>query len=195
MISYVTVGTNNLTRAARFYDELLALLGARRVWEMDRSIGWSTSTDSRLLRCRGRVEISGAKIVAGRSAIFVTNETDRSARASGARSVAAGYGAHYLFPGSTPTVRPTLQAAFRPACCRRLSLPGRVTMAMLSFDAVRGSLIKMPPGTAEDGGNMSFQTDANPAINFLKILGADRRRIVSDSGDRMRFWSARLSGV
>ena len=46
MISYVTVGTNDLARAARFYDELLAVLGARRVWETDRSIGWSTSTNA-----------------------------------------------------------------------------------------------------------------------------------------------------
>jgi catechol 2,3-dioxygenase-like lactoylglutathione lyase family enzyme len=46
MISYVTVGTNDLARAAQFYDELLTLLGARRVWEMDRSIGWSTSRDA-----------------------------------------------------------------------------------------------------------------------------------------------------
>jgi len=46
MISYVTVGTNDLARAARFYDELLTILGARRVWEMDRSIGWSTSRDA-----------------------------------------------------------------------------------------------------------------------------------------------------
>jgi predicted lactoylglutathione lyase len=43
MIAYVTMGTNDLPRAARFYDELLALLNAKRVWEMDRSIGWSTS--------------------------------------------------------------------------------------------------------------------------------------------------------
>ena len=43
MIAYVTMGTNDLPRAARFYDELLTLLNAKRVWEMDRSIGWSTS--------------------------------------------------------------------------------------------------------------------------------------------------------
>ena len=29
MIGYVTVGTNDLPRAAAFYDQLLALLGAR----------------------------------------------------------------------------------------------------------------------------------------------------------------------
>jgi len=46
MIAYVTMGTNDLARAASFYDQLFALLNARRVWEMERSIGWSTSPDS-----------------------------------------------------------------------------------------------------------------------------------------------------
>jgi catechol 2,3-dioxygenase-like lactoylglutathione lyase family enzyme len=43
MIAYVTIGTNDLGRAAGFYDQVLAVLGARRVWELERSIGWSTS--------------------------------------------------------------------------------------------------------------------------------------------------------
>lgn len=33
MIAYTTLGTNDLPRAAAFYDELLALLGARRQME------------------------------------------------------------------------------------------------------------------------------------------------------------------
>jgi len=43
MIAYVTIGTSDLERAAGFYDQLLAVLGAKRVWELERSIGWSTS--------------------------------------------------------------------------------------------------------------------------------------------------------
>jgi catechol 2,3-dioxygenase-like lactoylglutathione lyase family enzyme len=43
MIAYVTIGTNDLGRAALFYDQLLAVLGARRVWELERSVGWGTS--------------------------------------------------------------------------------------------------------------------------------------------------------
>ena len=46
MIAYVTVGTNDLMRAGRFYDQLLAVLGAKRTWEMERSIGWSTSPEA-----------------------------------------------------------------------------------------------------------------------------------------------------
>jgi len=43
MIAYVTIGTNDLRRAAGFYDQLLAVLGAKRVWELERSVGWGTS--------------------------------------------------------------------------------------------------------------------------------------------------------
>jgi hypothetical protein len=39
MIAYVTIGTNDLRRAAGFYDQLLAVLGGKRVWELERSIG------------------------------------------------------------------------------------------------------------------------------------------------------------
>lgn len=40
MISYVTIGTNDLDRAAKYYDELLAELGAKRMMENERIILW-----------------------------------------------------------------------------------------------------------------------------------------------------------
>ena len=43
MIGYVTVGTNDLPRAAAFYDALLAELGAKRTMEFDRGMAWGTS--------------------------------------------------------------------------------------------------------------------------------------------------------
>ena len=43
MIGYVTLGTNDLARAAGFYDALLAELGAKRIMEGDRFIAWGTS--------------------------------------------------------------------------------------------------------------------------------------------------------
>ena len=43
MIGYVTLGTNDLERAAKFYDALLAELGAKRIMEYDRGIAWGTS--------------------------------------------------------------------------------------------------------------------------------------------------------
>ncbi len=36
MIGYTCVGTNNLPRAAAFYDDLLAVLGAKHFFESER---------------------------------------------------------------------------------------------------------------------------------------------------------------
>ena len=38
MIGYVTVGTNDLPRAAAFYDALLAEIGAKRLLELPRGL-------------------------------------------------------------------------------------------------------------------------------------------------------------
>ena len=43
MIGYVTLGTNDLPRAAAFYDALFAEIGAKRLWDTDRGIGWGTA--------------------------------------------------------------------------------------------------------------------------------------------------------
>jgi catechol 2,3-dioxygenase-like lactoylglutathione lyase family enzyme len=45
MIGYVTLGTNDLPRATAFYDALLAEIGAKRLFEIDRGIGWGVSMD------------------------------------------------------------------------------------------------------------------------------------------------------
>ena len=41
MIGYVTLGTNDLERGAKFYDELLAEIGAKRFMEEERFIAWA----------------------------------------------------------------------------------------------------------------------------------------------------------
>lgn len=43
MISYTTVGTNNVEKAAKFYDELFALLGAKRFMDYGSFIAWGVS--------------------------------------------------------------------------------------------------------------------------------------------------------
>jgi catechol 2,3-dioxygenase-like lactoylglutathione lyase family enzyme len=45
VIGYVTLGTNDLDRAARFYDALLAVIGAGRSMESDRFVAWSVAQD------------------------------------------------------------------------------------------------------------------------------------------------------
>ena len=43
MIGYVTIGTNDLARAAKFYDALLEQRGAKRLMDLDAFILWGTS--------------------------------------------------------------------------------------------------------------------------------------------------------
>jgi len=45
MIGYVTLGTNDLDRAARFYDALLAEIGADRYMASDRFVAWAVAPD------------------------------------------------------------------------------------------------------------------------------------------------------
>jgi catechol 2,3-dioxygenase-like lactoylglutathione lyase family enzyme len=45
VIGYVTLGTNDLPRAAAFYDALLAEVGAQRLLELPRGLIWGVSWD------------------------------------------------------------------------------------------------------------------------------------------------------
>ena len=45
MIGYVTLGSNDIPRAAAFYDELLKLLGAGRFMESETMVAWAVSLD------------------------------------------------------------------------------------------------------------------------------------------------------
>ncbi|HVP29696.1 MAG TPA: VOC family protein [Myxococcota bacterium] len=49
MIGYVTLGTNDIARAARFYDALLAELGAKRAMELESFIAWGASPTGPML--------------------------------------------------------------------------------------------------------------------------------------------------
>jgi catechol 2,3-dioxygenase-like lactoylglutathione lyase family enzyme len=45
MIGYVTLGSNDIHRAAKFYDALLAEIGAKRFMETEQFIAWSSSPE------------------------------------------------------------------------------------------------------------------------------------------------------
>jgi catechol 2,3-dioxygenase-like lactoylglutathione lyase family enzyme len=45
MIGYVTLGSNDVARAARFYDDLLAGVGAKRIMDYGTFIVWGPSID------------------------------------------------------------------------------------------------------------------------------------------------------
>lgn len=46
MIGYVTLGTNDIDKAAAFYDALLGEMGAKRMMESDGFVAWSTGPAS-----------------------------------------------------------------------------------------------------------------------------------------------------
>jgi predicted lactoylglutathione lyase len=49
MIGYVTLGTNDMARAARFYDDLLGVVGARRALETEKFIAWGNDPKTPML--------------------------------------------------------------------------------------------------------------------------------------------------
>ena len=49
MIGYATLGTNDLQRAARFYDALLGSIGAKRLMDYGSFIAWGTGPGSPML--------------------------------------------------------------------------------------------------------------------------------------------------
>ena len=49
MIGYVTIGSKDLDRACKFYDEVLALVGARQLMGMDRIKFYGTGMDRPML--------------------------------------------------------------------------------------------------------------------------------------------------
>jgi catechol 2,3-dioxygenase-like lactoylglutathione lyase family enzyme len=46
MIAYLTLGTNDMQRAAAFYDKLLAPLGAKRTMEAERYVAWTSAPNA-----------------------------------------------------------------------------------------------------------------------------------------------------
>ena len=49
MIGYVTLGTNNMNKAAEFYDEIFKEVGAKRIFDTENFIAWGKSPTSPML--------------------------------------------------------------------------------------------------------------------------------------------------
>ena len=49
MIGYVTLGTNDFARAAKFYDALLGTVGAKRAMDMETFIAWAAGPGQPML--------------------------------------------------------------------------------------------------------------------------------------------------
>ncbi len=52
MIAYVTIGTNDLARAGAFYDAVLGVMGATRIFTNDRIIDWSSGAGPFIAVCK-----------------------------------------------------------------------------------------------------------------------------------------------
>ena len=74
MIGYVTLGTNDLPRAASFYDQVLGALGAKRFMETDKFIAWSRGPQEPGLSLT--LPFDGGKASVGNGVMVALNAAD-----------------------------------------------------------------------------------------------------------------------
>jgi len=77
MIGYVTLGTNQFEKAAKFYDTLLAEIGARRAMEGDRFIAWGTSPTAPAVSIIKPYDGKAATIGNGVMVALIVDSTDK----------------------------------------------------------------------------------------------------------------------
>lgn len=77
MIGYVTLGTNDLPRAAVFYDALLAEIGAKRLWEFERGIVWGVAQDKPSLGIMKPYDGNAASVGNGVMVALVVNSHEK----------------------------------------------------------------------------------------------------------------------
>jgi catechol 2,3-dioxygenase-like lactoylglutathione lyase family enzyme len=77
MIGYVTLGTNDLARAAAFYDALLAEIGAKRLMETDRYIFWGAGMGQPALSLIKPFDGKPATVGNGTMVSLVTDNKDK----------------------------------------------------------------------------------------------------------------------
>lgn len=77
MIGYVTLGSNDVARAAAFYDDLLGLIGARRFMESETFVAWSAAPDRPGLGVTTPYDGNAATVGNGTMVALVVNSTDK----------------------------------------------------------------------------------------------------------------------
>jgi len=77
MIGYVTLGTNDLERGCKFYDELLALIGALRCMESDRFVAWAVPPTLPSLGLAKPYDGNAASVGNGVMVAFVVDSTEK----------------------------------------------------------------------------------------------------------------------
>ena len=77
MIGYVTLGTNDLQKAAAFYDGLLSEIGAERVMEDDAFIAWAVTPDKPALSVTRPFDGNAASVGNGVMVALVVDSTQK----------------------------------------------------------------------------------------------------------------------
>ena len=77
MIGYVTLGSNDVGRAAQFYDALLGELGASRMMESDTMVAWAIAPDQPGLGVMRPYDGNDATVGNGVMVALVVDSTDK----------------------------------------------------------------------------------------------------------------------
>jgi len=77
MIGYVTLGTNDIEKAAAFYDELLGIIGAKRFMENEKFIAWTVSPKTPALSITTPFDGNEATVGNGVMVALAMDSTDK----------------------------------------------------------------------------------------------------------------------
>ena len=77
MIGYVTLGTNDLQRAAKFYDALLGVIGAGRFMEEETFIAWATGPNAPALSVTKPYDGNAASVGNGTMVALIVDSPDK----------------------------------------------------------------------------------------------------------------------
>jgi predicted lactoylglutathione lyase len=77
MIGYVTLGTNDIDRAAEFYDVLLLEIGASRMMESEKFVAWAVDPDQPALSVTKPFDGEAASVGNGVMVALAVNNRDK----------------------------------------------------------------------------------------------------------------------
>jgi len=77
MIGYVTLGTNDIDRAAEFYDALLQEVGASRMMESEKFVAWAVAPDQPALSITKPFDGKAASVGNGVMVALAVNNRDK----------------------------------------------------------------------------------------------------------------------
>ena len=77
MIGYVTIGTNDIDRAAEFYDALLQEIGASRMMESEKFVAWAVAPDQPALSVTKPFDGKAASVGNGVMVALAVNDRDK----------------------------------------------------------------------------------------------------------------------